>query len=1012
MGGDATHSLLRPHSNRTPSSSHHHLRDGDRRAGVHPGPFPVRASVEVRTREAGLKDTFFSATVTSSGGRNSGKIQVEYRNLLAGRGRSKLLREYVDVSCVRPPPPLEEAVGGFGPGDAVDALYQDGWWIGIVTRVVEEGAENRYVVTFPNPPDEREFGLSELRVHWDWVNGSWVRPDRQLLELDSVNSHFVNDGISSLSTLQICPVYGRGIRIRYNFPVTWLMFDLKKEVEVSFDREDGQDAWFRATIHQHLGNGMYLVNVENQDPKAQSHQIKVDSLHLRPRPPLLKDKNFVLLGKVDAYFDCGWWSGLIRRELENSRYLVTFKQLNMERDFHLSELRSHMEWKDGKWFTSPQDVMIQTLDGGMDEHHTSESSNASVLTFQVNNFGDRENTLRKKVSSMLTSGIDQVEQLTPDFQKGPHVTPLTKRRRRSSDSQNAFSQCQKKLKEGLVPVEKQQEKHDRMSEKLLSNSVSPALVNNVETPTKQSVTGDLSSDSPSWGMRTRRGQIVAHQMNSTPPRDMKNSTAQTSEVENMQPGVGGKKPDVVDKTANHQNELVIVIGLPCVEMVISGLGKSRGGRSCSANSKGTMNNKEKRNLCDSTKKIEEIKPLELGEFSEKRKRGRRPRRTPTESIQTPLADDSNAKDDNSNRITEVEAIGTDSSEKMTLDGGTSPMNPKDRRGIIAKRTSPRKREEKVAKESMQPERNVSKRGRRRSMISLQVEDSLNASRGKSAEVNSTLKENNADSEAPSIELDDQPLSMWIGGRRIQSPSAVNRSKLSAVIAVEQSIENGEKEGEEVAAVMIEEAEPTGEDTQIQISTEHQKLPFAKTSLLWKTIESLDAFRILPQSPHFQPLQNVKESMREGLAIAHMVNFSSVFETTCKLLFDSAKSSMDDILEILAELELHGFDVVTLRARVAQLISVKDKEAKLAGKVGELNREMLGHQVEKTEIEKEIEKLKEQVRKLQGKLSKVELAKERKEKEIASVGARLQETKQSIENLRVEFDGIAAAAMLI
>lgn len=103
---------------------------------------------------------------------------MEYQNLLAHEDGSDRLREYVDVAFVRPAPLVQEIVKGFEPDDAVDAFYKDGWWTGVVTRVVAGG--ERFVVTFSNPPDELEFGLDELRAHWDWVNGTWVRPQRQV----------------------------------------------------------------------------------------------------------------------------------------------------------------------------------------------------------------------------------------------------------------------------------------------------------------------------------------------------------------------------------------------------------------------------------------------------------------------------------------------------------------------------------------------------------------------------------------------------------------------------------------------------------------------------------------------------------------------------------------------------------------------------------------------------------------------------------------------------------------
>lgn len=151
-------------------------RNGDNRF-----PFPVDSSVEVRTEDKEFNWVYFSATVipsTTSSRNECEKLYVEYRNLLAQDG-SHPLREYVDVSSVRPVPPLE-VVKGFEPNDVVDAFYKGGWCTGVVTRVVEGG--NRLAVTLQKRPDELEFGLAQLRAHLEWVDGSWTRSQKQVYQ--------------------------------------------------------------------------------------------------------------------------------------------------------------------------------------------------------------------------------------------------------------------------------------------------------------------------------------------------------------------------------------------------------------------------------------------------------------------------------------------------------------------------------------------------------------------------------------------------------------------------------------------------------------------------------------------------------------------------------------------------------------------------------------------------------------------------------------------------------------
>ncbi|KAM7497179.1 hypothetical protein LguiA_021593 [Lonicera macranthoides] len=135
------------------------------------------------------------------------------------------------------------------------------------------------------------------------------------------------------------------------------MFTTGKKVEVCLEKEDYRDVWFLALVLD-SGNESFLV--EYHSPGNTNKEglvvVTVDHCHIRPTPPHLKDKKFGLLEKVDAFYDFGWWSGVITKELRDGRYIVFFKHSNKERKHSHSELRPHMEWKGGKWFTASQDI--------------------------------------------------------------------------------------------------------------------------------------------------------------------------------------------------------------------------------------------------------------------------------------------------------------------------------------------------------------------------------------------------------------------------------------------------------------------------------------------------------------------------------------------------------------------------------------------------------------------------------------------------------------------------------
>lgn len=145
------------------------------------------STVEVTSDEEGFKDAWFVATLLKlpsitplkpsstkkKKNPNYDKAYVEYQNLISDEDPSVRLREFVNAAFIRPLPPQETRSRPFELGDIVDANYSDGWWTGVITRLLRG---SRFLVAFQNPPHEIEFGLSDLRYHLEWVKGNWLRP--------------------------------------------------------------------------------------------------------------------------------------------------------------------------------------------------------------------------------------------------------------------------------------------------------------------------------------------------------------------------------------------------------------------------------------------------------------------------------------------------------------------------------------------------------------------------------------------------------------------------------------------------------------------------------------------------------------------------------------------------------------------------------------------------------------------------------------------------------------------
>ncbi|CAN6331309.1 unnamed protein product [Urochloa humidicola] len=130
--------------------------------------FTQGVKVEVRSDDEGFRGAWFEATVLKSAG---GKFVVEYATLRAD-DETKPLTEAVEARHIRPSPPHFPVVDGFKLLDEVDAFCNDGWWVGVVSKVI---SNQKYTVYFRPWKEEMEFEQGQLRFHSDWMGGRWMR---------------------------------------------------------------------------------------------------------------------------------------------------------------------------------------------------------------------------------------------------------------------------------------------------------------------------------------------------------------------------------------------------------------------------------------------------------------------------------------------------------------------------------------------------------------------------------------------------------------------------------------------------------------------------------------------------------------------------------------------------------------------------------------------------------------------------------------------------------------------
>lgn len=154
-----------------------------------PDHLQLGSKVEVSSDEDGFQNAWFAgficqAPISSSKNpslkkrkKSSGsEVWVQYDNLVTEK-ELKPLSEHVKASFIRPLPPPDGPHQKLEPNDVVDAFYKDCWWTGVVKAVIGD----KYFVDFEKPPDTLVLERSNLRLHLDWVDGTWRRPEKHVM---------------------------------------------------------------------------------------------------------------------------------------------------------------------------------------------------------------------------------------------------------------------------------------------------------------------------------------------------------------------------------------------------------------------------------------------------------------------------------------------------------------------------------------------------------------------------------------------------------------------------------------------------------------------------------------------------------------------------------------------------------------------------------------------------------------------------------------------------------------
>ncbi|CAO2142020.1 unnamed protein product [Urochloa humidicola] len=121
---------------------------------------------------------------------------------------------------------------------------------------------------------------------------------------------------------------------------------------------------------------------------------------------------------------------------------------------------------------------------------------------------------------------------------------------------------------------------------------------------------------------------------------------------------------------------------------------------------------------------------------------------------------------------------------------------------------------------------------------------------------------------------------------------------------------------------------------------HQ-VPFIKSSPMWSIVEAYNAFKMVPQRPHFHPLQQCQLALREGMALGMMSSFADLVKDTMEASIDHSTDWFEDKISSLSYLERNGFDVQFLQSTLTKLLHMKSYGTSYLGEIRKMDSLIVG-----------------------------------------------------------------------
>ncbi|KAF5182146.1 hypothetical protein FRX31_028275 [Thalictrum thalictroides] len=182
---------------------------------------------------------------------------------------------------------------------------------------------------------------------------------------------------------------------------------------------------------------------------------------------------------------------------------------------------------------------------------------------------------------------------------------------------------------------------------------------------------------------------------------------------------------------------------------------------------------------------------------------------------------------------------------------------------------------------------------------------------------------------------------------------------------------------------------------------NESLPFIKSSNMWENMESMEVFKLIPQHPHFRPLEKLNEELREGAAFGNMCSFVSLMERTCEAQLDDPRSKFENKLKALTDLEDHGFTVQPIRSKLEAMLRIIDRYS-------QFNNESKAPETELFDEKRQYDEILESIARLNMQLQALLMEKDKKASKVAELQKMTDEFKEKFQRACLDFDTVRAA----